>query len=204
MNKQEQLDKLKELYETTYTSTNAIGVEVGLTGETVRAWSRVIYSEDYRKERKRQCYSASKMGDKNPNFGIGNFKHGEARTRLHICWTGMKQRATKREDCNVFPEWEEYVPFATWARANGYADGLVLCRTNDTGGYEPSNVRWDTPSNNVIEGNAKHYEFMYEGELIHIYNLNAYCKERGLNCGNLHNVWTKRCKQSQGYSLPEH
>lgn len=72
--------------------------------------------------------------------------------RLRHIWYGMIRRCT-RQDYNFYhryggrgitvcDEWKEYIPFARWSLANGYADNLTLDRINFDGNYEPSNCRW--------------------------------------------------------------
>ena len=84
-----------------------------------------------------------------------SYKHGESFTRLHIIWTGMKQRCfnSKAENyknyggrgITICPEWtESYIVFRDWALNNGYAEGLQINRIENDGNYEPSNCEWIT------------------------------------------------------------
>lgn len=86
-----------------------------------------------------------------------NLQHGESGTRLHNIWSSMKSRCADKNDRRyggrgiaVCTDWtNDYVVFAEWARANGYADHLQVDRINNDLGYSPENCRWVTPADNL-------------------------------------------------------
>jgi hypothetical protein len=79
-------------------------------------------------------------------------KHGETKTALYKVWHAMLERCRNPNNeyyyryggrgITVCSKWQEYVPFAEWARTNGYQKGLYLDRENNDGNYGPDNCRW--------------------------------------------------------------
>lgn len=92
--------------------------------------------------------------------------HGESGTPLYIVWFRMKARCQNPNDANfhnyggrgisVCPEWQEYGPFAQWAKANGYAKGLPIDRRDNDGDYEPNNCRFVTQKINARNTRHNH------------------------------------------------
>jgi hypothetical protein len=84
-------------------------------------------------------------------------KHGESRTNLYLHWRVMKQRCYNAK-CDAYPayggrgievcvRWRHSFPvFRSWARANGYRDGLELDRVDVNDNYRPGNCRWVEPN----------------------------------------------------------
>ena len=78
--------------------------------------------------------------------------HGQAHTRLFRIWCSMKTRCKNPSQdsysryggrgITVCDEWQRFEPFAEWANANGYCDGLSIDRIDVNGNYEPGNVRF--------------------------------------------------------------
>lgn len=81
--------------------------------------------------------------------------HGEDGTRLYEIWDAMRRRGSRgkyTKKCYVgvtcCKEWQKYIPFAVWAKANGYQEHLTLDRKDSTKGYSPDNCRWVTYTEN--------------------------------------------------------
>jgi hypothetical protein len=84
------------------------------------------------------------------------FKHNAANTDdrlLYQVWCGMKQRCYYAKarayayygarGIIVDARWKnDFIAFRDWARANGYAKGLILDRRDGNKNYCPENCRW--------------------------------------------------------------
>src|SRR5579872_1469812 len=97
--------------------------------------------------------------------------HGMKGTRLYRIWCLMKKRCRNNPLGNetlvryyydrgirVCPEWQQFIPFMTWALQNGYKDDLTIDRKDGSLGYFPSNCRWVTmqvQANNHSSGNTR-------------------------------------------------
>lgn len=92
----------------------------------------------------------------------GNLTHGMSGTRLYGIWIGMRTRCGHVRGANavavrhyrdkgirVCEAWQEFVVFAQWATANGYADDLTIDRIDSDQNYEPGNCRWVTMRDNL-------------------------------------------------------
>lgn len=84
-----------------------------------------------------------------------------SKTRIHRIWMDMKRRCSnpKRQfyyryggrGIQVCREWtENFLAFYDWAMANGYSDELSIDRINNDGNYEPSNCRWVTSKDQLL------------------------------------------------------
>jgi hypothetical protein len=75
---------------------------------------------------------------------------------LYLVWRAMLRRCSPgdREDqkayydkgVRVCEEWKEWPVFAKWAVEQGYERGLQIDRRENSKGYEPSNCRFCTPT----------------------------------------------------------
>lgn len=130
-------------------------------------------------------------------------------SRLYTCWLGMKKRAKRRSDCEVYPAWiSDFQAFADWSLANGYTDKMILSRAGDKGDYTPSNASWVTDEVNQAEANmtnSKEHHYFYKGKPVAILNLVQYCKEHKLNVSHMYAIKNPNSprKQHKGYTYGE-
>lgn len=88
-------------------------------------------------------------------------KHGFGKTKLYGVWQSMKQRCYagysnckryyQEKGIEVCEEWRNsFVAFKAWAINNGYKIGLQIDRIDNAGNYQPSNCRWVTQYENMM------------------------------------------------------
>lgn len=79
--------------------------------------------------------------------------HGMTGTSLHNVWKEMKGRCLRphhkdyrwygAKGATVCDEWQDsFVAFYSWARENGYEEGLTIERKDTSIGYCPQNCEW--------------------------------------------------------------
>jgi hypothetical protein len=154
--------------------------------------------------------------------GIGFVGDGEYKaskngktTRSYATWSNMLKRCYDEKcqvlkptyiGCSVAPEWHDFQCFAEWYYKNYPADGKdyqldkdLLVKGNKV--YGPHTCRFLSRQQNNEISHAKHYRFISpNGEIIEIFNLNKFCKEKNLHQGNMAQVALGRLNQHKGWT----
>ena len=123
-------------------------------------------------------------------------KHGFAmrdktlRPRLYRIWCAMRWRCNPankyhqyyhEKHIKVCDEWNEFLPFFSWAIENGYSDTLSIDRIDNNGDYEPANCRWVDA---VAQANNKsnNHNISHNGET---HTLSEWARITGINYSTL-------------------
>ena len=146
----------------------------------------------------------SKLGKKNGSINIKkaqekakevNTIHNHSNTRLHRIWVAMRQRCNNPNNFSysyygdngitVCEEWNDYLTFEKWAFDNGYQDNLTIDRINSSKGYNPSNCRWITQSENSKRAGELNKRFWAVNADIGVYaefgNLKKFLEENAVD-----------------------
>lgn len=138
--------------------------------------------------------------------------HGAWKEDLFNTWSGIKARCYNRQDkrykaygekgVTMDETWyNDFWEFKRWCMDNGWKRGMFLCRSGDTGNYEPSNVRVDTPQSNVEEAIAMYWNVRKPcGQKLTIFNLAKFCRENNLDSANMHRVMVGSQQQYKGWT----
>lgn len=97
-------------------------------------------------------------------YSPGNYRHGLKDSRLYSIWANMKTRCHNPKSTNykwygakgisVCDEWlTDFKKFYDWSMSHGYRDDLELDRINSDFNYTPSNCRWITHHDQVLNQN---------------------------------------------------
>lgn len=112
-------------------------------------------------------------GDKK---SCGCINHHLSSTRLYNIWARMKDRCGNKNHKHycyyggngvcVCEEWKNsFDAFYEWAIANGYEENLTLDRIDSNGIYEPSNCRWATRHEQMLN-TSRNRRITYNGETL--------------------------------------
>lgn len=93
------------------------------------------------------------------------YQNGENKTRIYRIWAGMKSRCyNPRVPCfkhyggkgiGVCRAWQDFLGFLAWANKSGYSDVLEIDRRDGDKNYCPSNCRWATRQQQVLNSSPR-------------------------------------------------
>ena len=117
-------------------------------------------------------------------------KHGYShKERLYETWKNMRRRCNdptnKRYEqyggrgIKVCSEWDEYLPFRSWAMSSGYSEELTIDRIDIDGDYCPENCRW---ADSYMQANnmTTNRNITYNGET---HTMSEWAREFGITYG---------------------
>ena len=143
------------------------------------------YHREYRLKNKDKINaSQKKFREKNKSLINKTFTHRLSKHPLYKTWNNMTQRVKSNKwykEVNVCGEWLKFINFYEWAISNGWQKELTIDRTNNFGDYEPSNCRWITQAEQMLNVRSN-VILTYKGE---DKPLSVWCKELDLNRGTV-------------------
>ena len=110
-----------------------------------------------------------------------NHRHKMSGTRIYETWQDMKRRCYNNQNARydryggrgitVCQEWlNNFQSFYDWAINNGYSDNLTIDRIDNDGNYEPSNCRFITIKEQMLNKRNNHW-VIYGGERLTVSQL---------------------------------
>ena len=106
--------------------------------------------------------------------------------------------------CSVCKEWLTFSNFRRWMLTQDWQgkqiDKDIKFKGNKI--YSPETCMFVTNKENTIEARAMHYVFISPlGEAVKIYNLSEFCRNNGLDQGNMCKVYSGKAKHHKGWTL---
>jgi len=155
-------------------------------------------------------------------FGEGIYKSSKngKDLRVYSVWRGMIGRCygayaleyyPSYEGCVVCDEWHNFQKFAKWYYDNypcaddhikeDYQIDKDILSGNKTGKlYSPCTCTFVSNQKNSEQALAKYFTFLDpEGNEVTVYNLNKFCREKGLTYPNMHNVHSGKAFSHKGW-----
>ncbi len=156
-------------------------------------------------------------------YGVGFIGVGEYKvsvnskiTKAYQCWSNMLERCYSNDFHNIYPtyaectvhsDWHNFQTFAKWYYENHPADGGDYHLDKDikiegNKEYSPNACMFVSPADNTVKAKAKTYMFIDPGGVkIEIYNLNKFCRDKGLDPGTMYQVHLGNQSQHKGWRL---
>lgn len=146
-------------------------------------------------------------------IGDGPFRSSinKVETRAYTAWNGMFERCYSGDyksyiGCSVSENWHNFQNFAIWFYANHPDDGgsyhvdkdIKVCGNRVYGEDYCMIVKQDI---NVREAHAKHFKMKSpSGELVSIYSMRDFCKDKDLNAAHMCSVHSGKRGQHKGWT----
>ena len=146
--------------------------------------------------------------------GTGHYSYVKDK-KPHQTWRNMLRRChcekTHLErptyvDCSTVKEWHNFQTFCEWYYVNHPKDGGeyhldkdMIVEGNKV--YGPDTCSFVSPTDNAVEANAKYYTFVSpEGDVVEVYNLSEFCREKNLSQTNMSAVHLMKRKVHKGWT----
>lgn len=127
-------------------------------------------------------------------IGVGNYKPCKYKN-AHKSWSRMMERCYSEnwqrnkptyKGCYVLDEWHNFQSFAKWHEENYPKDGSPYqldkdIKVDGNKVYGPDFCMYVTADENSIKAHARYANYINpNGDLVEVYNITAFCRERGL------------------------